>query len=248
MVTIEVGGRDGRMLLVVEDNGPGFGCLPGRSGLGLSAVARQAVEHQGRLECGRGNLGGGRVSLWLPLAEARFGKRDRRCDLFCVTTTAFCAKRWPLAFQARGHRVLAITTRVTDGIAAVATHRPDACLLDLRLPDGSGLDAARVIRRCCPDTKILVLSCLTDPWVLSEAKKIGVAGFSAKTRRLDTISGRPRRDRRRRNGLWPQVLGQAAWRTAAPPRGNILGRLRRARRRSCGGSSRARAPCRWPSR
>lgn len=70
MVAIEVGRRDGRILLVVEDNGPGFGCLPGRYGLGLSAAARQAAEHRGRLECGRGNLGGGLVSLWLPLAEA----------------------------------------------------------------------------------------------------------------------------------------------------------------------------------
>jgi signal transduction histidine kinase len=70
-VTIEVSRRDGRMLLAVEDDGPGFGRLSGGYGLGLSAVARQAVQHRGRLECGRGSLGGGRVSLWLPLAVSR---------------------------------------------------------------------------------------------------------------------------------------------------------------------------------
>ena len=68
-VTIEVSRRAGWMVLVVEDNGPGFGWLPGGFGLGLSAVARQALEHEGRLECCRGSLGGGRVSLWLPLSE-----------------------------------------------------------------------------------------------------------------------------------------------------------------------------------
>ena len=45
-------------------------------------------------------------------------------------------------FQARGHQVLAIATRACDGVTAVATHRPDACLLDLRLPDGSGVRMA----------------------------------------------------------------------------------------------------------
>jgi signal transduction histidine kinase len=67
-VTIEVSGRGSQMLLAVEDDGPGFGWLDAGLGLGLSAVARQAAAHRGRLECGRGSLGGGRVSLWLPLA------------------------------------------------------------------------------------------------------------------------------------------------------------------------------------
>jgi signal transduction histidine kinase len=82
-VTIEVGCRDGGMLIVVEDSGPGFGRLSGRSGLGLSAAARQAVKHQGRLECGRGNLGGARVSLWLQPAPAQMGGRtaDATCSV-----------------------------------------------------------------------------------------------------------------------------------------------------------------------
>jgi signal transduction histidine kinase len=82
MVTIEVSRQDSRMLLVVEDDGPGFGLLPEGFGLGLSAVARQARACQGRLECGRARLGGGRVSLWLPLAASRVGRMaDAACPL-----------------------------------------------------------------------------------------------------------------------------------------------------------------------
>lgn len=72
-VTIEVSRWGSRMLLAVEDDGPGFGGLVRDEGLvdglglGLSAVAKHAVQRGGRLECGQGSLGGGRVSLWLPL-------------------------------------------------------------------------------------------------------------------------------------------------------------------------------------
>jgi signal transduction histidine kinase len=81
-VTVEVGGRDGGLLIVVDDSGPGFGRLAGGSGLGLPEVARQADRHRGRLECGRGSLGGGRASLWLPLTARTAGRMtDAACSL-----------------------------------------------------------------------------------------------------------------------------------------------------------------------
>jgi two-component system nitrate/nitrite response regulator NarL len=91
--------------------------------------------------------------------------------------------------EARGHSVLAIATSAADSFAAVATNRPDACLMDLRFPDGSGLDVARLIRRSVPETKIVVFSCVTDPAVVSEAKKIGVAGFLRKDQKPGTLTG-----------------------------------------------------------
>jgi len=80
-VTIEVSGRDSWMLLAVEDDGPGFGLLPGGSGLGLSMVAREALRHRGRVECGRAGSGGARVSLWLPALAPEMGGRvaDAAC-------------------------------------------------------------------------------------------------------------------------------------------------------------------------
>jgi two-component system nitrate/nitrite response regulator NarL len=90
--------------------------------------------------------------------------------------------------QACGHPVLAIATSASDSIAAVVKNRPDACLLDLRFPDGSGLDVARAIRRSVPETKIVVFSRITDPAVVSEAKKIGVAGFLRKDQKPETIT------------------------------------------------------------
>lgn len=128
-------------------------------------------------------------------------------------------------FQARGHQVLAIATSVTDSIAAVATHRPDACLMDVRLPDGSGLDAARAIRRCHPDMKIVVLSCLPDPAVVAEAKEIGVAGFIRKDMKADTIVGALDVIGAGGVAFGPEYSGQGSWRAEVPPHENLLGTL-----------------------
>ncbi len=91
--------------------------------------------------------------------------------------------------EAHGHRVVAIATCAADGIAAVSAYQPDACLLDLRLPDGDGLDAARTMRRCNPDTKVVVLSCLADPATVAKAREIGVVGFLRKDQSPVSIAG-----------------------------------------------------------
>jgi two-component system nitrate/nitrite response regulator NarL len=89
--------------------------------------------------------------------------------------------------QARGHRVLAIATHASEGVAAVCALKPDACLLDVRLPDGSGIDAVQAMRKHYPDAKIVMLSCLDDLSVVSEAKKAGVVGFLRKDQKVDAI-------------------------------------------------------------
>jgi signal transduction histidine kinase len=92
-VAVEVRRSADGIVVVVEDSGPGFGGsgfggpgsggADGGSGLGLHAAARQASNYHGRLECGRGSLGGARVSLWLPLPPAETGRRiaDAACSV-----------------------------------------------------------------------------------------------------------------------------------------------------------------------
>jgi two-component system, NarL family, nitrate/nitrite response regulator NarL len=94
-----------------------------------------------------------------------------------------------VALEARGHQALAIAMTADEGVAAVARHQPDACLMDLRFPDGKdGLDAARVIRDQYPDTAVLIVSGHSDPAVSSAATQIGVAGFLGKDQELDQIA------------------------------------------------------------
>lgn len=106
------------------------------------------------------------------------------CDDHKVLADALAA-----ALEARGHQVLAVTTTTAEGIAAVAAHRPDVCLLDVRFPEeGSGLIAARVIRQRYPETKVLLLSGTADSRTVSEAAELGVAGYLLKDQSVNEIS------------------------------------------------------------
>jgi len=91
--------------------------------------------------------------------------------------------------QSRGHEAVAVTTSAYEGVAAVAAHRPDACVMDLRFPGGGdGLGAARTILECYPETAVLLLSGYVDPAVSAEAMRIGVAGLIGKDQNIDRIA------------------------------------------------------------
>lgn len=93
------------------------------------------------------------------------------------------------ALRAWGHQPVAITTSAAAGVSAVAKHRPDACLLDLRFPSGAdGLTAAREMRAQSPGTAVVMLSGALDPAVTWEARKIGVAGYLAKDQSVTQIA------------------------------------------------------------
>jgi DNA-binding NarL/FixJ family response regulator len=70
--------------------------------------------------------------------------------------------------------------------------RPDAVVLDYRMPVMDGMAAARIISEELPDTRILMLTGEEDPVVVEEAVGAGVHGFVQKTDPSDAL---PRRIR-----------------------------------------------------
>ncbi len=65
-VCLTVRSRSRDVVIIVEDNGPGFGEAPGGTGLGLSMTAFVASTCGGRLALQASPLGGGHVALTLP--------------------------------------------------------------------------------------------------------------------------------------------------------------------------------------
>jgi len=75
-----------------------------------------------------------------------------------------------------GYRV-SFARSLTEARAVVSTSAPDGMLLDLHLPDGSGLDFLRDLRaqKSTARLPILVLTAEGDERVLREARRLGAA-------------------------------------------------------------------------
>ena len=69
-----------------------------------------------------------------------------------------------------GIEVVAVATTGEEGVKEVRRSRPDLVLMDVVLPDQSGLAAGRRILDEVPDTKILALTALDDQSVGSDLR------------------------------------------------------------------------------
>lgn len=68
-----------------------------------------------------------------------------------------------------------------DALRLVQEHHPDVLLLDLALPDLSGIEVARQVACTAPSTRVVVLSAYDDDDYVLAALEIGVAAYLLKT-------------------------------------------------------------------
>jgi two-component system, NarL family, response regulator DevR len=69
---------------------------------------------------------------------------------------------------------------VRQGLARIAATLPDVAVLDMRLPDGSGIDLCREIRSRHPEVACLILTAYDDDEAVRSAVLAGAAGYVVK--------------------------------------------------------------------
>lgn len=79
-----------------------------------------------------------------------------------------------------GMEVVAEARSGRETMDLIALHRPDVVLLDLSMPDGSGLDVAEAMRRRYPEIAAVVCSMHSDAETVRRALDVGVRGFVLK--------------------------------------------------------------------
>jgi DNA-binding NarL/FixJ family response regulator len=79
---------------------------------------------------------------------------------------------------------MAMIARAADGAGALdmfRVHRPDITLMDLRLPDMTGIDATASILKEFPGARIIILTMSSGDVEISRALKAGASGYMLKT-------------------------------------------------------------------
>lgn len=76
---------------------------------------------------------------------------------------------------------------VGEALAALVAIKPDAVLVDLGLPDGSGLDLIQHIHQHLPDCEIIVLTVLADECHVIACIEAGATGYLTKDTRIAEI-------------------------------------------------------------
>ena len=71
-------------------------------------------------------------------------------------------------------------TDAKSGHRAYVTKRPDVTVIDIKLPDVSGFELMRRIRKDDPDAKIIMLSMNDDPAYVVRAIEFGAQGYVSK--------------------------------------------------------------------
>jgi DNA-binding NarL/FixJ family response regulator len=77
-------------------------------------------------------------------------------------------------------QVVAEAGTVAESIEQARRHQPDIVIMDVRLPDGSGIEACRAIRAELPTTRVVMLTSYPDEEAVLSAIVAGASGYLLK--------------------------------------------------------------------
>lgn len=107
-------------------------------------------------------------------------KEEAKVRIVIVDDHLLFAEAIRPTLESLGMSVVAVAATGAEGLEEVSRHQPDLVLVDIGLPDESGLAAGRRILEAYPEAKVVVLTALLSPGTVREAVRIGFHGYLTK--------------------------------------------------------------------
>ena len=104
--------------------------------------------------------------------------------------------------------VVAEAGSVAEAVEAAARAQPDVVVMDVRLPDGTGIEACRDIRAARPQTRVLILTSSADDDAVYAAILAGAAGYLLKQTRGRNVASAIESVAHGETLLDPAILGK----------------------------------------
>lgn len=85
---------------------------------------------------------------------------------------------------------ITVLAQAADGATAwglIATHQPDLAILDLSMPQATGIEVTRRVETAALDTRCLLLTMHDDPAAALEAQEAGAAGYVLKDNSFEEL-------------------------------------------------------------
>ena len=115
-----------------------------------------------------------------------------------------------------GFEVVGEAGTAEQALPRILALRPDVAVLDLRLPDGSGVDVCRDVRSALPQTHCLILTSYDDQDAVLAAVLAGASGYLLKEVRSASLVDAIRQAAMGRSLLDPALVTAVVQRVTAP--------------------------------
>jgi two-component system response regulator DevR len=104
--------------------------------------------------------------------------------------------------------VVGEASTAADALPRALASKPDVAILDMRLPDGSGIDVCRDIRSALPDTHCLILTSYDDHDAVLSSVLAGASGYILKEVRAAGLVDAIRQAALGRSLIGPAIVAQ----------------------------------------
>jgi two-component system response regulator DevR len=108
------------------------------------------------------------------------GAMDESVSVFLVDDHEVVRQGLRTLLEDAGLRVVGEASTAAEAVRRIAATRPQVAVLDVQLPDGTGIDVCRDVRSLVPDTACLMLTSFDDDEALFAAIMAGASGYLLK--------------------------------------------------------------------